>query len=411
MIKTIFLLFIFLIPMSALTEEMPDSEISVTTPSNQPIEKSEETFPKLIPSTTETEINEQLPSIWQKTYPRLEKLITLQDQHEQLPQSAWFSTDKASNQEKINELIEESLNILGISSAQEYTKTIRQLEDRMIKARQTISEYREQQRSAPKESYLKTTIKQYDDKIKQLEQEIAVDTQKIAQKKQDIVEQLNKMGINISREHVETLLASIIGDKTIEMSVIFSHVKAINDELSKLMIANKEDTQAARRYYGMYTILLKMLITMQQEFIRTIEQQYLPQIQHKIKENQKLMADTQQLLNETFEDHRRIIYEKNLESQKLIAQTADLYQIHLTHQVEKVRQIMANLGKDWALAMNTYQTVKISGELVEMIRFSNQQFNTLANLQIPPLMPFENLQMKLEYEKLTTELRRSEQLK
>jgi hypothetical protein len=67
----------------------------------------------------------------------------------------------------------------------------------------------------------------------------------------------------------------------------------------------------------------------------------------------------------------------------------------------------AELDKDIAAAWNTYETVRVSGELVGLVRSSQQLLEGLMNRQVPALRPFENLEMQREFQKLTEQLRQA----
>ena len=67
-----------------------------------------------------------------------------------------------------------------------------------------------------------------------------------------------------------------------------------------------------------------------------------------------------------------------------------------------------NLEKDIAAAWNTYETVRVSGELVGIVRSSRRLLDGLLNRQVPTLRPFQNLEMKREFESLTMQLRMAE---
>ena len=57
------------------------------------------------------------------------------------------------------------------------------------------------------------------------------------------------------------------------------------------------------------------------------------------------------------------------------------------------------------MALNTYETVKVSGDLVALMKDSRRLLDTLFSLQVPRLRAFENLEMKREFERLTRTLR------
>jgi len=59
---------------------------------------------------------------------------------------------------------------------------------------------------------------------------------------------------------------------------------------------------------------------------------------------------------------------------------------------------------DLQIAHNTYKTVSVSGELINLLRTSQKSFELLLNIQVPDLLVFQNLQMKQEFAILTQKL-------
>ena len=77
-------------------------------------------------------------------------------------------------------------------------------------------------------------------------------------------------------------------------------------------------------------------------------------------------------------------------------------------QARELSQSRQRLQRDIATAWNTYETVKVSGELVSLIRTSEQMLGELFNRQVPELRPFANVEMQREFEKLTLQLRNAD---
>jgi hypothetical protein len=95
----------------------------------------------------------------------------------------------------------------------------------------------------------------------------------------------------------------------------------------------------------------------------------------------------------------------NLEAQALTLEAADRYADYLRDQRRQVAASGESLSRDLAVAENTYETVKVSGDLLALMRDSQQLLTTLFRLQVPPLRSFENLAMKREFRRLTRQLR------
>ena len=56
--------------------------------------------------------------VWDRVFPKLEDTLELQERQAELPENSWFSEDQKSNQEAINELLDETIDILSTSSVE-----------------------------------------------------------------------------------------------------------------------------------------------------------------------------------------------------------------------------------------------------------------------------------------------------
>lgn len=342
--------------------------------------------------------------VWNDITPTLEKVLRLEKEHESLPQSAWIFKDKEDSSAEINALLDEAVAILSVSSTAQTRKHIRLLEEQIQEMKQTISEYRQAKISAPVRSTWVKTVADYDAKIKELNELILRNEKRIAELKIKFGQELSEKGLEISQEQVEVLLSSVVGDDIIQSSIVYDNVKKISQQLMKLTISSKENIEISKRYYGMYTVLLKTLLHMQETFISNIDDKYLPKIEKIVAEVQELNADTRYLLRgETDKNHRKLLL-ANLEAQDLTLKTAALYKQHLIAQRGKMVIAMQKSAADYQVADNTYKTVRASGELINLLRSSQKSFDLLLNIQVPDLLVFQNLQMKQEFASLTKKL-------
>lgn len=342
--------------------------------------------------------------VWSEVTPTLKEVLDLEQEHETLPDSAWVVKDKKDNREEINELLDEAVAILSISSTDKTRERIRFLEKQIREMKQTISQYRQEQISAPVRSAWIKTVDDYDAKIKQLNEQINKNYEDIAKLKTQFAQELAENGLFITEEQLEVLLSSVVGDDIIQSSIVYDNVKQISQQLMTLTINSGEDIEISQRYYGMYTVLLKTLLHMQQTFINNIDVKYVPKINKIVAEVQDTNAITRNLLRIEREKNRRRYLTANLEAQNLTLQTAALYKRHLIGQRGKMVRAMDKTASDLQIAQNTYKTVRLSGELVNLLRTSQKSFDLLLNIQVPELLVFENKQMKQEFAILTQKL-------
>ncbi|HHB93036.1 MAG TPA: hypothetical protein ENK59_07500 [Thioploca sp.] len=342
--------------------------------------------------------------IWDKVTPTLNRVLDIEKENETLPDSAWLGKDKTDNQGEINSLLDEAIGILSISETSTIRKQIRNIEEDIRGLKQTIAKYRQAQISAPIHSKWKTTVSDYGEKIEQLTELIQQRHEQIEELKTKFSQELAGRGLHISREQLDVLLSSVVGDDIIQSSVVYDNVKKISQQLMVLTKNSGEDIEISQRYYGMYTVLLKTLLHMQVTFTKNIDTKYLPKIAQIVDEINIINETTRNLLSGEVDKNHRLHLLANIKAQKLTLQTAEVYKKHLNRQRDKVNIAKNKTESDLQIAQNTYRTVRVSGELINLLRTSQKSFDTLLNIQVPDLLVFENLQMKQEFAILTQKL-------
>ncbi len=342
--------------------------------------------------------------IWDKVTPTLNRVLDIEEENETLPDSAWLRRDKTDNQGKINTLLDEAIGILSISETSTIRKQIRNIEKDIRGLKQTISKYRQAQISAPIRSKWKTTVSDYEEKIDQLTKLIQQRHEQIEELKTKFSQELTERGLHISKEQLDVLLSSVVGDDIIQSSVVYDNVKKISQQLMVLTKNSGEDIEISQRYYGMYTVLLKTLLHMQVTFTKNIDAKYLPKISQIVDEINVINETTRNLLSGEVDKNHRLHLMANIGAQKLTLQTAEVYKKHLNRQRDKVDIAKNKTESDLQIAQNTYRTVRVSGELINLLRTSQKSFDTLLNIQVPDLLVFESLQMKQEFAILTQKL-------
>jgi len=339
--------------------------------------------------------------LWEDLMPRLENIVDLQERHEQLPDSAWLGPDKSSNENDINRLLDEAVNLLGNNDSQRYRRQISELKTAIAGLEREISAARRQRVTAPQEGLWQTTVADYKRQIEGHQRQIAAYQQQIADLKQQFAEALRQSGLAISDEQLDFLMSTVIGDDLIGMGMAFDHVKDMIAQLELLLVESGENLTAARRYYGIYTVLLRVLVRMHQQLLDTVAhyQQQLTTIDQKT----RALLQESRRLQRGAERHQAVLA-ANIEAQRLTLRSAKLYQDYLRDQASDVARSQQELQRDLAVARNTYETVKVSGELVQLMQSGQHLLDQLFSRQVPTLFSFQNLELKREFEKLTSRL-------
>ncbi len=347
--------------------------------------------------------SETFVEVWGRLLPQLEESLDLREEATTLPDSAWIGRDKQDAQSEIDALLDEAIGVLGISQANQFRQRIRDLRNAIADKREQIAEYRQEKVTAPRESTWQTTVSDYEEKIEELQKDIADHEEEMKKIRQQFAAHLRKIGLDLDEEQLEFLLSTVVGEDVVNMGIAFDNVKLMTVQLEKLVEESKEELQTARRYYGMYTVLLRVLDRMYLHLIERIDGQYLPRIDAIIERTEALEEETNELLDQ-YPD-RADVLRGNLESQRLTLKASRLYREYLGEQRGDVELARNRLNDDIRIANNTYETVKVSGELIAIVRNSRHLLETLGRMQVPALRGFENSEMKREFQRLTDRIR------
>ena len=152
----------------------------------------------------------------------------------------------------------------------------------------------------------------------------------------------------------------------------------------------------------MHVVLVKIMDRMQERFISDIDKEHIPKLQKYSREAESNVSQALDLIRK--EGGNEEILRSNIESNQLTLRAAKLYTEYLLNNADLIRQENKHVKKNLSTALNTYKTVKLSSDVSRLMKTGRQNFETLMQLQIPPLREFRNEMLRKEYQRMTTEL-------
>jgi hypothetical protein len=345
--------------------------------------------------------DERFRDMWGNVFSQLEEGLNVVDEIKIAPDSTFFGDDKKSLRSDLNKILDKTLVLLEDESINDYRSKIEELNQRIEGSKSNISQYREDRITTPRSHMVKTTKESYDKKIEEerlniTDYEIEIDKIKVHFK-----ERLNDIGIALTEEQINILLARVDADDIIQMSVVFDVLKKITVQLMQLTQDSNEEIKQAKKYYGMHVVLLEMVNYMQQNYIDMVEADYIPRIDTIIEKTITIQNEAKKNMQEDGNEKRIAIYKNNLAAQALTLKTAKLYKKNLREQKNKVTSAQKVVQKDLKLSQNTYDTVEVSADLLSVLKTSKDSFDALMNLQVPQFIPFENVKMQDKYQELS----------
>lgn len=353
-------------------------------------------------------------AVFEEVLPTLDETVELIDKHGDLPSRTFlFGEDKRSNRRKINDLLDEAVEALGVSGLSERRDQIRELEENIRGAHRTIGDYQRKRISAPKRDSLSvlgkanpftTTREEYDQMIAAEQENIAAWEEDLAKLRAEFAAQLRSVGLELDDAAVEGLLSSVTGDDIVTMAVVFDNVRQVTDQLQTLTEQSGEQLDTAKRYYGMYVVLVEVLNHIQESFIEQVHEEHIPALEKFREQAAENIKQAERLIKRKGGDEK--VLRGNIVANETTRRAAELYIDYLRQQSQMVKVENEEVKKTLATAMNTYETVKLSSDLAALMETGRQSFNALMRLRLPYLREFRNEAIKREFQRMTEQLRK-----
>ena len=348
---------------------------------------------------------QHMDKVWDKIYPDLEEGAKNIDKLNNAPESTWIGTDKEDVQEDINNLFEMIVNGLIEDDLLIYKTKMEKLKKNISANKSDILKYREKRVGAPESSRIYSTKSDFDEKIIETKNENNILENEIRIIKEKLKNDFREIGVNLSSKQIDVLLTRVDGDDIIQISLVMETLKHITNQIMLLMKESKEELTQAKKYYGMHQVLLELVVYIQQKYIDKCNAVYLPKIDRMISNSAQMMENTNRLKAEEEDARRRAIYNNNLDAQALTNKAAKLYKNDIIASRDNMNEAQKIAKENLKLSKNTYATVMLSADLFDLINESQSMFEEVSKIQVPNLVPFENIQMEQKYRELTEKLR------
>lgn len=348
---------------------------------------------------------QRLNNAWDGVVGQLKEGTEYIDELKQAPDSAWIGKDKEDIREDLNALFDQIVKGLVGGDLMAYKEQMADLKAKIAQNNEDILSYREKRIGAPESSTLYTTKSEYDKKIADAKAENKILQNKMRIIKKQLRQNFADIGVKLSDAQLDVLLTRVDGDDIIQISLMMDTLKYITQQILHLMQESKEELTQAKRYYGMHQVLLELVVYIQQKYIDKVNNVYLPKIDKIIDDSKNMMVLTQRLRANEEDAKRSEVYTHNLEAQALTLKVAQQYRKDLVRSRDRMVEAQKVARANLMLSKNTYETVSLSADLYDLISESQQMFAEVSKIQVPEIVPFQNLQIQQKYQELTNRLK------
>jgi len=334
------------------------------------------------------------------------------DRTDALPDSSWnpFEETKKKNAARINALLDECAGLLAEGEATNVRQQIRVLEAERSALESTIRDGFEKHTAAKLKSerewyeLVGKTKEEWDESIKVARTRQAEIDSEIAALRAAFGSQMRRLGLELGDDGANALLATVSGDRFVDMAQAFDNVRLVTEQLRRITERMKESPDTAKRYYGMYVLLVRVMDRVQDDFVAQIETSAIPTIDRYGKDAGDTARQAQTLLK-TADAQSRLVLEKNIAACQLASEATTNYRTYLLAQAARVKELNRIVEDRLRVAENTYRTMTVSVGVAELIRQGEVDLRAVTSMDLPALRGFDNVALREQYERLNERLR------
>ena len=363
-------------------------------------DEDEDVSEELIPKVQENiEISRtRALAVWDDLVDIFDEIIILKSEKNDAPSISLFGKSKKDYDEKIELIFQTVASLINDPELENDRKTLQTLKNKILKSQEEYS-------NLSAKSILASGKERKE--LESLANKYKKESQEYKNSKVDLIRgvrvRLKLYGLNLNKDQVEVLLSRVDAGDIIGMTTSFSVIAELTKQFSDATIASGENLQVAKKYYGMHVILLELQMHIQKNYINRLRNVYLVRANDIRVENKLLIDETSKLIDDA-EGAYLNIYKNNLESQKYTLEVLSLYEEILRKDLLKIETGLKKVNDNYLVSLNTFQTVTVAADLASLMAENSNLFNEVMSIQVPELIPFENLQMQKEFEALTLQL-------
>ncbi len=350
---------------------------------------------------------DRFASLWNEAMGELGDALDRLDQSESLPEERLLGNDRSKNDRKIDAILADVIEILTDSEVGACRQRFAQVRDDLEKRRKKLASLQEKKIGAPEEGGL--FQKDRDEIQKRIDEErqaIAQRERELRAIEKELAVQLQKEGVSGTEEQIRGLLSGVTADDVVGMHAVYGNIRLFTDNLTELMEQGGDDLTVARRYYGIYALLLRTCLVMNQRFVEKIDEQYLPNLNSLEMSARSLLEElTVQAQDSTLSERQQQLVQSNRESARLTLDVIGDYRRFLDEQRRQAESDAGRFQRDYSVAYNAYRTMNLARGLLDLVRSNRHDLDAVTRLEIPDIVVFSNERLRHTFQSITDQMR------
>jgi hypothetical protein len=350
------------------------------------------------------EIQDKIDNI--KLY--VEDISTLKKEEQKASSFSLIRKSKKDYRIKIDNVLEEIEPLLFDGEVVDYASKIRSVREKILSLESQKVSLNEKIVFAPSEKTLLSSSKrEIKIEIMTIDTLISKAHKLIDEYEFDLKKKLNALGIDVTREQIRVMTTRVDGDELARSFAIFDVTRQISKTLGELVQQNSFSASTTVKYYGTYVILSEILSYSQREYIRKIQEIYRPALFSIQRDIRDTIDFAEQSIKSAKSDQSKDIFKSNIKSNQLSLKVLNQYDDILEKQENALEKALESTNEQISVAYSTYDTAANSANLVNLINETQDTFNRILDMQLPEIIPFENIELENKFIEISSQILKS----
>lgn len=350
-------------------------------------------------------VKASVKSGWKQLEKYSEKISELREERKLLPETSswtklWLDTNKSDQDAKIRAQLHRVRELLLSTNARKILRGVDVLDDDIRKVEEKIREVQTDRQLADES--------EKDDYTKKLDELSArrAELQNLRRTESaKVCAELKALGLNVGgKAAAECLFTANFGD-IIDGVIVSKNVAVVVENLRQLMMVG--DVTASRRYYGMYLVLVDVQIACFEDYLEKSRGGTWRGRLNRMREDAAALRDRAQnvMASANHLPGQDVHLAQSTRQNESTLKAIDAYLQVLDAHEAVIAEKLATAQKVREVIDISYETLNLAGDFIQFAKSSQNLFNSLEQLTLPPIELFNDAAIQQEFVEITKKLK------
>ncbi len=351
------------------------------------------------------EVKASVKDAWRQLEKYSDSIAEMREERKSLPESSswtmlWLDTNKSDQDAKIREQLQRVRELLLSTNAQEIMRRVDEIDAE-------IAEVSEDMRVAQRER-LFAEPEEKDEYAKKLDGLAGKKSELEKARREEsakVREELRSLGLNIGGKAAEECLFTANFGDIIDGVIVAKNVSVVVENLRELM--SMGDVAASRRYYGMYLVLVDVQIACFEDYLVKSRGETWRGRLNKMREDAVALRDRAQAAisaGDHLPGQESNLIQASRQNESTL-KAIDAYLKVLDAHEEVIADKLLTARKVREVIEISYETLNLAGDFIKFAKSNQELFNSLQQLNLPPIELFDDTAIQQEFVEITKKLK------